>query len=203
MFFLLLINQQCDALKPICGRCNKRRRECLYADRFKFVYENRNHIRAENHPWHLTASRNGDVYKYTSERRTPGGGLFQKWHTSIFRPSITTTLPLSPVELQCLRLTKCWDEGPMGMRFDLVAGWLKILPRRLGNSLALDDTVHLLSTIHDQMIKGKDPSCWVCPSTYIKALRSLRKVLIDPEQGHSVETMAAALLLYHIEVNWI
>lgn len=129
------------------------------------------------------------------------GGLMQKWHRAIIADPPMRSPRLNAHEVQAHLLIQCWEEGPLGMRFDLCAGWFRHLPSRLGKSIALDDSIRLVSTVHRLMLSGADPSQWVCPRSYIKSLRSLRKALIHPEQGYWVETLAAAMIMYHIEAS--
>jgi hypothetical protein len=117
------------------------------------------------------------------------------------QPSFLAALPLSTADIRSFQLIECCNEGPIGMRFDLIARWLKLLPPRLGRSCALDDAVSLINVVHKRMLHCQDPSEWISPSAYTKALRSLRNALPDPEEGRAVETLAAALILYHIEVS--
>jgi hypothetical protein len=51
------------------------------------------------------------------------------------------------------------------------------------------------------MLNSQEASEWICPSAYTRALRSLRSALPDPVEGRAVETLAAALILYHVEVG--
>lgn len=133
---------------------------------------------------------------------TENGSLFQKWHKSgLLMECPTFGVPLSPSETQGYDLTKCWSEGPQGMRFDLSARWIRLLPSRLGNSKALDDAVDLLCNVHRRMLEGKKYSDWMCLTSYNKSLRSLREAVIDPVDGYKIETMAAATILYQVEVS--
>jgi hypothetical protein len=138
---------------------------------------------------------------YTTEKHLKHGGLLQKWHRLAASEARMRDIPLNPLEIEAHHLILCWDEGPAGMRFDLCAAWFRHLPARLGRNRALDDATRLLSTVHKIMLSEADPAQWVCPASYIRALRSLRKTLSHPVHGCSVETLAAAMIMYHIEVS--
>ncbi|KAF2661115.1 hypothetical protein K491DRAFT_711029 [Lophiostoma macrostomum CBS 122681] len=139
-----------------------------------------------------------------SQRFGEHGTLFQKWHRSDVSTGAMRhgNMPLSPVEARRYRLVKCFDQGPLGMRFGLLGSWLKDLPKRLDTSVALDDAVSLLSNIHERMLNSPtiDPAMeWVRPSAYGKALSSLKNALGDPQEAYKVETLAASMLLLIIE----
>lgn len=150
--------------------------------------------------WPLLPAPKKGIFLYTTERRTKSGGLFQKWHRSAINSSPSPSPSLTPVDVQIFDLIQCLQQGPPGMRFDLIGIWLRKLPQRLGRSVALDNAAHLITSVHGRMIRNSTSTDWLCPESYIRAIRSLRAAILHPDEHIWFETITAASILHHVEV---
>lgn len=138
---------------------------------------------------------------FSLDKPAENGSLFQKWHRSSICPS-TTVVALSETERLRFELVSAFRDGDPGYQFNkLGQRWMDDLPRRLGSTPALDNACACLAAAYASMVRRSDPSTYIDPVRYSKALQSLRTSLQNPKEGFSTHTLAACAILYIIEVS--
>ena len=138
---------------------------------------------------------------FTTDKPTENGSLFQKWHRSRITPS-AAAMSLTETDQLRFRMISTFQDGNPGYQFaGLGKGWLAELPRRLGCAEALDDACACVAAAKKSMAHRNDPSTWIDPVLYGRALQSLRLALQSRDDGLSTNTLAACAVLYLLEVH--
>jgi hypothetical protein len=192
--------RQCDRKSPICDRCKRNDRECVYPERFQFVYGNTTSSSSLTTPECrvLQKKQRAHTYTITTHKNDKDGGLFQKWYRTRLPPEPS----LTPAENQSLELVACFERGHVGTRMHWLGQWLTLVPQRIGCSDALDSSARLLASVHRAMLSNCPPSTWVDSRAYIQAIRELRKSLADPIECYYIETLAATTILYYVKASY-
>jgi hypothetical protein len=75
------------------------------------------------------------------------------------------------------------------------------IPQLVGHGHALDKVASCLLAVHENLLRGGDPSCRINPQLYSHALHSLQLALNDPEEWCSLSTLCATVLMHRLEVS--
>ena len=138
---------------------------------------------------------------FTTDKPVANGSLFQKWHRSHTCPS-TTAVSMTKTDQLRYRMISAFNDGDPGYRFAKLGKlWLEELPRRLGSTPALDDACACVAAAKISMAGKNDPSTWINPALYNRALQSLRLALQSRHEALSTHTLAACAVLYLLEVS--
>lgn len=137
---------------------------------------------------------------FSLDKPAGNGSLFQKWHRSSICPA-APAVTLDATERLRFELVGAFRDGEPGYQVTkLGQKWICELPRRLGSSTALDDACACLASSYNSMVRRNDPSTWINPARYSRALKSLRTSLQSPVEGFSTHTLTACAVLYLVEV---
>ncbi|KAL6895092.1 hypothetical protein GGI43DRAFT_429200 [Trichoderma evansii] len=177
---------KCDEVRPICERCLRAGRECVFPPQFHFVNTN-------------TRFAAPETRERSALQRTGAEGLNAKLSllyellryrsatpSSISRdssPPVPKAPSLSRGEKIALKLAASFKIRPDGYQLHHLGRYIAEIPCRLGHNPALDIAVE----------------CLLYPE-YMRALQTLQKVIADPVLGTSAETVCATMLMAHYEM---
>jgi hypothetical protein len=137
------------------------------------------------------------IYTFTTEKFIDGGALIQKWH----RTTLHREPALTQVEKRSIQLVTCLEQGEVGARMIWIGSWMTLLPKHIGISDALDHAVQLMLLAHTAILHNRSRSVWIDSNAYAQAVKSLRLAITDATECLSSETLAAATILYYLEVS--
>ncbi|KAL6701538.1 hypothetical protein J3F84DRAFT_399269 [Trichoderma pleuroticola] len=208
---------KCDEGRPICGRCLRGDRECVYPPQFHFVDTNTRFAVPEmgERPalWRTGAEDlkaklsllygegddDGMIYKFQLLRYRSTTPLSSPRDSS---PPVPNTPSLSRGEKLASALVASFKNPPDGYRLHHLGRYMTEIPCRLGHNPALDVAVECLLQSHTQLLEATQFSqLSTHPSPeYIRALQTLQNVIADPILGTSAETVCATMLMAYYEM---
>lgn len=209
---------QCNEGRPICERCLRAGRECVYPSQFQFIDTNTQFATPET-PERPALQKTGvDKFKARlSLIYEEGGadGMTYKFQLLRYRsptppsssndssPLIPKGPSLSRGEKLASALAASFQTPLDGYRLHYLGRYMTEIPCRLGHNPALDLAVECLLQSHAQLLETNllcqtDPQ----PSPeYMKAIQTLQNVIADPVLGTSAETVCATMLMAYYEVR--
>jgi hypothetical protein len=108
---------------------------------------------------------------------------------------------MAQMERQSIQLIECLEQGHVGARMKWIGAWMALVPQRMGHSKALDHSVQLMLLAHTAISRNRARSVWIDSSAYAQAINSLRLALAHATECSTSETLAAATILYYLEVS--
>ncbi|PSN61621.1 hypothetical protein BS50DRAFT_638925 [Corynespora cassiicola Philippines] len=211
---------KCDEAKPVCGPCRKRNRVCeAPATKIKFAEAKGLQGGFSHRPTSSGASAGGstspDQVAVLRIKTMGDGSSYQTWRfnasSAVANGSTATsssdasppryTPSLSASDMLQLVLLDTFNHSVVGLRVSSIAQFVCEIPRRLGQSFALDDAVKCLLHCHKTMCRGDGPSpTGPGPRSYVRALHSLQVALNDKEECLSDNTLCAVAILGQVEM---
>lgn len=184
---------QCDQGKPACARCTRLRIQCVGSGQRRFKFKEQNVIVTSKTGQTSLSTRDSDSSGAVASRKTSKSPS----HAVVFqfagppvvpRGNKTTSAFVSLLQITDLRYS-----------LDAFGDILHYLPRRLGTSHVLDDSVEALicaySSYHSRHEHIK------ALTAYVKVIKTLRNALIDPVQSGKVETLCAVYVVMVCQVS--
>ncbi|KAH0489426.1 hypothetical protein TgHK011_009856 [Trichoderma gracile] len=211
------IKMKCDETRPVCDRCLRAGRECVYPPQFHFIDTNTRFAVPETREL-STLPRTGahDLKARLTMLHEEGGedGMIYKFQLLRYRsttppsssrsssPPVPKAPSLSRGEKLASALAASFKGPPYGYRLHHLGRYMTEIPRRLGHNAALDIAVECLLQSHTQLLEAielSQPSSQPSPE-YMRALQTLQNVIADPVLGTSAETVCATMLMAHYEM---
>ncbi|PTB65735.1 hypothetical protein BBK36DRAFT_1120201 [Trichoderma citrinoviride] len=211
------VNDECDENRPICDRCLRAGRECVYPPQFHFVDTNTRfaapearerptpprtgteELKAKLTLLHGEGDDDGMIYKFQLLRYRSTTPPSSSGESS---PSVPKAPSLSRGEKLASALAASFKAPPYGYRLHHLGRYMSEIPSRLGHNPALDIAVECLLQSHAQLLEAiqfSQPSTQPSPE-YMRALQTLQNVIADPVLGTSAETVCATMLMAHYEM---
>ncbi|KAL7932061.1 hypothetical protein V8C35DRAFT_102054 [Trichoderma chlorosporum] len=208
---------KCDEVHPICERCRRADRECVYPPQLRFVDTNTRFAVPEARERSAPQRTGAEDLKTKMSLLYEEGdddGMIYKFQllryrstspSSISRDSSSPVLR-SPSLLQAEKLASAliasFEAPPAGYRLHHLGRFMTEIPCRLGHNPALDIAVECLLQCHTQLLEaGQFPEPVNQPSPeYMRALHTLQNVIADPVLGTSAETVCATMLMAYYEM---
>jgi hypothetical protein len=209
---------QCDENRPVCDRCLRAGRECVYPPQFHFIDTNtRFAVPDIQEQPALPRTGTEDLKTRLALLQGEGGndGMIYKFQLLRYRSTTPPSSPrsssppvlkapsLSRGEKLASALAASFKSPPYGYQLHHLGRYITEIPRRLGHNAALDIAVECLLQSHTQLlqaIQSSQPSSQPSPE-YMRALQTLQHVIADPVLGTSTETVCATMLMAHYEVR--
>ncbi|KAK1245978.1 hypothetical protein MKX07_005047 [Trichoderma sp. CBMAI-0711] len=200
---------QCDETRPVCDRCLRAGRECVYPPQFHFIDTNsrfavpdtreqpaRPRTGAEDLNTKLAllhgeGDDDGMIYKFQLLRYRSTTPASSSRDSS---PPVPKAPSLPRAEKLALALAASFKNPLYGYRLHHLGKYMTEIPRRLGHNPALDIAVECLLQSHTQLLEAiefSQPSTQPSPE-YMRALQTLQNVIADPVLGTSAETVSHA-----------
>ncbi|KAI0841848.1 hypothetical protein F5Y06DRAFT_258387 [Hypoxylon sp. FL0890] len=205
---------KCDEDWPTCGACKKAGKECSGpSKRVKFV-NNGKHRRAGDQLGDLaqefldtsltdeTSSNTNSTGSLLNikNKTMANGATFSKLRIYNRNPQIPSKLPGTRADLLGGRVINCLKSGEgTGYSISMFLSTLIYVPPLLERNEALFDATNLLLSTWQKLCQGISPHELFDLRAYNRALRSLQKVLNDPEEQVSHSTLAATIYLQTTE----
>ncbi|KAI1143201.1 hypothetical protein F5Y05DRAFT_146476 [Hypoxylon sp. FL0543] len=205
---------KCDEDWPTCGACKKAGKECSGpSKRVKFV-NNGKHRGVGDHLGDLTRdSLDTNLTDETSSntdstgsllniknRTMANGATFSKLRIYNRKPQIPSNPPGTEADLLGARVITCLKSGEgTGYSISMFLTTLVYVPPLLERNEALFDATSLLLSTWQKLCQGISPHELFDLRSYNRALRSLQKVLNDPDEQISHSTLAATIYLQMTE----
>ncbi|KAL7919849.1 hypothetical protein ACQKWADRAFT_300226 [Trichoderma austrokoningii] len=208
---------KCSEAHPICERCLRAGRECVYPSQFQFIDTNTQFTTPENRERPAFQTPGADKFRARlSLIYEEGGadGMTYKFQLLRYRSSTPPSpskdsnllIPKTPSLLRAEKLASALAasfRAPLdGYRLHHLGRYMTEIPCRLGHNPALDIAVECLLQSHTQLLETNQ-NCQTDPqpsSEYMKAIQSLQNVIADPVLGTSAETVCATMLMAHYEM---
>ncbi|KAL6816710.1 hypothetical protein J3E69DRAFT_375312 [Trichoderma sp. SZMC 28015] len=208
---------KCDEVRPICGRCLRTDRECVYPPQFQFVDTNTRFgvpemgqrpalwkagaedLKAKLSLLYGEGDDDGMIYKFQLLRyrsTTPSSSSRDS------TPPVPNAPRLSRKEKLASALVASFENPPNGYRLHHLGRYMTEIPCRLGHNPALDVAVECLLQCHTQLLEANQfsqPSTQPSPE-YMRALQILQNVIADPVLGTSADTVCATMLMAYYEM---
>ncbi|KAL7957638.1 hypothetical protein V8C34DRAFT_314648 [Trichoderma compactum] len=208
---------KCDEVRPICGRCRRVDRECVYPPPFHFVDTTTRFavpeigerpalrrigavdLKAKLSLLYGEGDDDGMIYKFQLLRYRSTTPLTSSRDSS---PPVPNAPSLSRRERLASALVASFKNPPDGYRLHHLGRYMTEIPCRLGHNPALDVAVECLLQSHTQLLEANQYSQ---PSTqpsieYMRALQTLQNVIADAVLGTSAETVCATMLMAYYEM---
>ncbi|KIW65542.1 hypothetical protein PV04_07796 [Phialophora macrospora] len=213
---------KCDEGHPLCARCLKADRECLYPPRYQFRDENvKFGLSADQQPCLSAVSESVSFRTEMSvlSSKIEHGRLTQKLQLVRSRSTTPSSRKHSPLSLVVTTspsdqnqlasaLVAALDTGSRGYQLRCLGNFICSVPSRIGHNPALDAAVACLLQAHSQLMRDTPHSAFASPtagyhlpsSEYMRALRILQEVIEHPVLGLSSETVCSTILMSYYEM---
>ncbi|KAI1415792.1 hypothetical protein F5Y13DRAFT_155325 [Hypoxylon sp. FL1857] len=205
---------KCDEDWPTCGACKKAGKECSGpSKRVKFV-NNGKHRREDNQLGDLaqefldtsltddTSSNTGSTGSLLNikNKTMANGATYSKLRIYNRKPQIPSKPPGTEADLLGGKIITYLKSGEgTGYSLSMFLSTLVYVPPLLERNEALFDATNLLVSTWQKLCRGTSPHELFDLRSYNRALRSLQKVLDDPEEQTSHSTLAATIYLQTTE----
>ncbi|KAI0148174.1 hypothetical protein F4776DRAFT_302676 [Hypoxylon sp. NC0597] len=205
---------KCDEDWPTCGACKKAGKECSGpSKRVKFV-NNGKHHRDDNQLGDSaqefldtsltdeTSSNTGSTGSLLNikNKTMTNGATFSKLRLYNWKPQIPSKPPGTEADLLGGKVITYLKSGEgTGYSLSMFLSTLVYVPPLLERNKALFDAADLLISTWQKLCQGTSPQELFDLRSYNRALRSLQKVLDDPQEQTSHSTLAATIYLQTTE----
>ncbi|KAM0260402.1 hypothetical protein ACHAQJ_002804 [Trichoderma viride] len=211
------IADNCDEARPVCERCLRAGRECVYPPQFRFVNTNTRFAVPETREQPALQRTGAEDLKAKLSLLYGVGdddGMNYKFQLLRYRsttpssssrgssPPVPKAPSLSRGEKLASALAASFEIPPDGYRLHHLGRYMTEIPCRLGHNPALDIAVECLLQSHTQLLEAiqfSQPSSQPSPE-YMRALQTLQNVIADPVLGTSAETVCATMLMAYYEM---
>ncbi|KAI1384898.1 uncharacterized protein F4822DRAFT_416637 [Hypoxylon trugodes] len=205
---------KCDEAWPTCGTCKKAGKECSGpSKRVKFVHNGRHSRQGKSVDEFSRDSTTdtsqtdeaSDTSSTTSlvslrNRTTTSGATFSKLRLYHRKSAIPNKLPGSQADILAGKIiTYLKSSEGTGYSLGMFLSTLVYTPPLLERHEALFDATNLLVSTWLNLCQGTGPQEMFDLRSYSRALRSLQKVLDDPQEQTSTATLAATIYLQTAE----
>lgn len=208
------IHLQCDENWPTCGSCKKAGRKCSGPTRLTKFVHNGKHTREDDNMGDqaqdgtdeglIGASDSGETTRLfdIKNKTTASGATFSKMKLRPSKPKVLITPSATRADLLAGRIATCLksSEGT-GYSLSMFMTTLGYVPPLVESNQALFDATDLLLSTWLKLCQGNSPQDIFDLRSYIRALRSLQKVLNDPQEQTSSATLAATIYLQTTEAS--
>ncbi|KAI0378022.1 hypothetical protein F5Y04DRAFT_262783 [Hypomontagnella monticulosa] len=202
---------KCDENWPTCGSCKKAGRVCSGPVRLTKFVHNGKHTRECQNMGDLDqdatdaspdTSNSGETARLynVKNRTTTSGATFSKMKLRPSKPKVLIKPSATRAELLAGRIATCLtsSEGT-GYSLSMFLSTLGYVPPLVDSNKALFDATDLLLSTWLKLCQGNRPPDIFDLRSYNRALRSLQKVLNDPQEQTSSATLAATIYLQATE----
>lgn len=195
-------NTQCDEIRPICGQCAKKGRECKESPRPDLNWVTSGQLYVPSTHTNLEATFTLELelepaFKELSLVKSTvasTGASFHKYRICTKPTDIPRTPPLTSIDQLRHDFSVANLHCPLGHRLSAFSSRFDEVPRYLGQSSTLDQAARCLIYSHQSLLV-RDNQCDIDSSIYHKALRDLQSSLNDPLRVASSTTLCAVSLL--------
>ncbi|KAH8912161.1 hypothetical protein BR93DRAFT_922111 [Coniochaeta sp. PMI_546] len=203
---------KCDENWPRCGNCKRSNQECSGPPKgVKFVQNNCHSARGNSKlsdspiPRNQAPSPCGTLVDVKLQSTADGTGTFHQMkivRDVPARPREVTPTSEEKVAAKLLHAMAVSETSGYGNALLLSHETLSLMAARISESSALSDALGCLLATFGNLRRALPFQDLIDLHTYGRALKSLQKALKDPEQQLSTATLAAATVLYQIEIAY-
>ncbi|KAF5010520.1 hypothetical protein FDECE_3337 [Fusarium decemcellulare] len=184
---------KCDEVRPICGACAKSRRECTESPPPSLIWMKQKG---------LGSSGKGPKIRSSAVLKDSPIIIAHRPKEQLIVAQPSRLVPRSPgltrAELLQSRFVEACECPLEGFRLSNFSQPLICIPKYLGVSAVLDQSVQCFLYIHDNVIKETEGDR-VPVNLYHTTLRSLQSVLNSPEEANLSTTLCAVAILGYAE----
>lgn len=203
---------KCDEAWPRCGNCKRSNQVCSGPPTgVKFVQNNCHSVKGNSSKLgnnmvmaaNQAPSPSGTLVDVKLQSAADGSGAFHQM--KIVRDPPPRTREVSPTseEKIAAKLAQCMATSETsGFGLLMSHEVLGSMAQRVSESVALIDAMNCLLATFSNLRRAKPFQDLIDLQTYGKALKSLQKAYKDSDQQYTTATLAAATLLYRIEVAY-
>ncbi|KAB5532734.1 hypothetical protein GE09DRAFT_1227908 [Coniochaeta sp. 2T2.1] len=205
---------KCDENWPRCGNCKRSNQECSGPPKgVKFVQNNCHSARGNNSrlssgspvPRSQAPSPCGTLVDVKLQSTADGTGTFHQMkivRDIPQRPREVTPTSEEKLAAKLAQAMAASDTSGHGNALLLSHELLGFIGGRISESSALSDALACLLATFGNLKRALPFQDLIDLQTYGRALKSLQKAARDPQQQHATATLAAATVLYQIEVAY-
>lgn len=203
---------KCDEKWPRCGNCKRSNQECSGPPKgVKFVQNNCHSARGSTKlsdspvPRSQAPSPCGTLVDVKLHSTADGTGAFHQMKIVSENPARPREVTPTSEEKLAAKLAHAMalsEASGDGNALLISHEALSLMPARLAESAALSDALGCLLATFGNLRRALPFQDLIDLHTYGRALKSLQKSLKDPDQQLGTATLAAATVLYQIEIAY-
>ncbi|KAF7891959.1 hypothetical protein EAF00_008261 [Botryotinia globosa] len=197
--------KKCGEQRPSCAECIRSGWDCPgYPPRWKFVNE-RPRLKKLYSPRKYVFESNTTIpdvmrpEKVSLSSVESGSDLFLLENFEVVSLDIPRFLGNNPLATRLMYCFGCKVKGDL-LPLWLIGSFFQYIPGRLGYNIALDDAITCVCNLYCDGSSNEYTKSKAIYSSYIRALSSLQKCLVDERLRYQSETLCASLLLQMCEL---